>query len=164
MYVLLYTLYIYCVECPHVMQLSSDNKTCVQNEEVLLFLVGTEIRGINPQTNQPIIPTISHATTQPESNSIDFWFADSRLYWTDKSVDEVRSSGLANGQTVVVLDTDFTNIGGFAVDYLARHMYISTAGRNLLSKIRVCSLNGEYISEIIGNLHGVKSIALDPSK
>lgn len=154
----------YKCECPHVMQLSSDNKTCVQNEEVLLFLVGTEIRGINPQTNHYIIPTISHATQGPELNIIDFLFADSRLYWTDKSVDEIRTSGLANGNVETVLDTDFTNIGGFAVDYIAHNMFISTAGRNSLSKIRVCNLNGEYISDIIMNLHAVKSIALDPVK
>lgn len=154
----------YKCECPHVMQLSSDNKTCIQNEQVLLFLVGTEIRGINPQTNHYIIPTISHATQVPEPNTIDFLYADSRLFWTDVGVDEVRSSGLANGNAAVVLDTDFTDIGGFAVDYLAHHLYISTAGRDSLSKIRVCNLNGEYISEIIGNLHAIRSIALDPPR
>lgn len=152
----------YKCECPHVMQLSSDNKTCIQNEEVLLFLVGSEIRGINPQTNHYIIPTISHATQVPESNAIDFYFTGSRLYWTDKSIDEIRTSGLANGNVETILDT-FTNIGGFAVDYIAKNMFVSTAGRNGLSKIRVCNLRGEYIADIITNLHAVKSIALDPT-
>lgn len=152
----------YKCECPHVMQLSADNKTCIQNEEVLLFLVGSEIRGINPQTNHYIIPTISHATQVPELNVIDFWYAESRLFWTDKSVDEIRTSGLANGNVETVLDTDFTNIGGFAIDYIAQNMFISTAGRNGLSKIRVCNIKGEYIADILSNLHAVKSIALNP--
>lgn len=151
-------------ECPHVMQLSADNKTCIQNEEVLLFLVGTEIRGINPQTNHYIIPTISHATQVAEVNIIDFLFADSRLYWTDKSVDEIRTSGLANSNVETILDTDFPNIGGFAVDFIGRNMFISTANRNGMSKIRVCNLHGEYISDILMNLYGVKSLALDAAR
>ncbi|XP_031616659.1 prolow-density lipoprotein receptor-related protein 1 isoform X3 [Contarinia nasturtii] len=150
-------------ECPHVMQLSSDNKTCIQNEEVLLFLVGSEIRGINPQTNHYIIPTISHATQVPEMNNIDFLFNDNLLYWTDKSVDEIRTSGLTNGNVETILDTDFTNIGGFAIDYIAKNMFIATAGRYGSSRIRVCNIEGEYIADIVTGLRGVNSITLDPS-
>lgn len=152
----------YKCECPHVMQLSADNKTCVENEEVLLFLAGTEIRGINPKTNHYIIPTISHATQIAESNVIEYLFENSRLYWTDKSVDEIRSSGLIDSNVETILDTDFTNIGGFAIDYSAKNMYISTARPGSLSRIRVCNLQGEYIADILTNLHAVNSLAVDP--
>lgn len=138
------------------MHLSGNNKTCKQGE-ILLILVGDEIRGINLQTNYYVVPAITYPTNVTDLNTVDFLFADNRLYWTDKSGGEIWSSGLASGKSIVV--SDLTNIDGFAVDYLARHMYISTVGR-----IRVCTLNGEYTSEIIGDLYGVNSLALDPSK
>lgn len=46
--------------CPHVMRLDSkDNRTCIANEQVLLFIMGDEIRGIDlMQPNHHTIPTI----------------------------------------------------------------------------------------------------------
>lgn len=46
--------------CPHVMRLDPmDNRTCVANEQVLLFIMGDEIRGIDlMQPNHHTIPTI----------------------------------------------------------------------------------------------------------
>lgn len=156
---------MYKCECPHVMQLSADNKTCVQNEHVLLFMVGTEIRGVDiAQSSHHIIPTISHATHMPEANLIDFLFAKNKLYWTDKALDEIHASGLAMGNVEVVLDTGFMNIGGFAVDFVANNMYVSTADRNGLAKIRVSNLNGEYIADVLNNVYAVGSIALDPAQ
>lgn len=155
----------YKCECPHVMQLSADNKTCIQNEQVLLFMVGSEIRGVDiAQTSHHIIPTISHATHMYGTNTIDFLFADNSLYWTDKALDEIRTSGLANGNVETVLDTDFSNIGGFAIDFIARNMYISTTDRFGRSKIRVCNLRGEFITDILNNVFIVSSIAIDPAQ
>lgn len=160
-------------ECPHVMQLSSDNRTCVQNEQILLFMVETEIRGVDiDETQHYIIPTISHAThsarepaTQgPIANIIEFLFNESSLYWTDKESNEIRISGLANGNNEVILDTGFTSIGGFAIDYIAHNMYISIIGQDGLSKVRVCNLRGEFITNILTDLLHVTSIALEPTQ
>lgn len=154
----------YKCECPHVMQLSRDNKTCIQNEQVLLFMVGSEIRGVDvAQTNHHIIPTISHATHVLGSNVIDFLFGENRLFWTDRALDEIRTSGLANGHVEVILNTDLSNMGGFAIDYIARNLYVSTE-RDQRSKIRVCNLRGEFITDILSNLFVVSSIALNPAK
>lgn len=39
-----------------------DHKTCVPNEQILLFIMGNEIRGIDlMQPNHHTIPTISHS-------------------------------------------------------------------------------------------------------
>lgn len=151
-------------ECPHVMQLSSDNKTCIQNEQVLLFMVGSEIRGVDvAQTNHHIIPTISHATHVHGTNTIDFLFADNRLFWTDKTLDEIRTSGLADGNVETILNTDLANMGGFAIDFVARNIYVSTE-RDKRSKIRVCNLRGEFITDILKDLNIVSSIVLNPAK
>lgn len=152
-------------ECPHVMQLSADNKTCVQNEQILLFMAETEIRGVDiNETQQYIIPTISHATHGPRPNIIDFLFNESRLYWTDKESDEIRTSGLANGNSEVILDTGFVSIGGFAIDHIAHNMYISSIGHDGRSQIHVCNLNGEFATIILHDLYYVTSIALNPAQ
>lgn len=50
----------YKCECPHVMRLDPENeRNCVANEQVLLFVIGEEIRGIDlQQPNHHTIPTI----------------------------------------------------------------------------------------------------------
>lgn len=150
-------------ECPHVMQLSSDNKTCEQNEHILLFMVETEIRGVDiNETHNYVIPTISHATQGSNSNVLDFLFSDSRLYWTDKDSGEIRTTSLENGNTQIILDTAFSNIAGFAIDWVAHNMYISSVGNNGLSKIQACNLRGEFVTNIITNLFDISEIVLNP--
>jgi hypothetical protein len=43
------------------MRLDKDQRTCVTNEQILLFAMGGEIRGVDlQQPNHNTIPTISH--------------------------------------------------------------------------------------------------------
>ena len=46
-----------------MMRLDSEHEnTCVPNEQILLFIMGSEIRGIDlMQPNHHTIPTISHS-------------------------------------------------------------------------------------------------------
>ncbi|KAJ6647666.1 Prolow-density lipoprotein receptor-related protein 1, partial [Pseudolycoriella hygida] len=146
-------------ECPHVMRLDTDNKTCVPNEQVLLFIVGTEIRGVDIlQPNHHAIPTITH-TMGP--NVIDFVVEEGRLYFSDVTLSEIRTAGLSNGLITTILDTDLENLSGFAVDWISLNMYVSTES-NSNSVILACNLKGEFVTEIHKDLLTVLSIVLDP--
>lgn len=40
--------YLWRCECPHIMKLDKDNRTCIPNEQILLFARPYEIRGVDP--------------------------------------------------------------------------------------------------------------------
>lgn len=150
--------------CPHMMGLHTDNKTCTANEQVLLFVVGTEIRGVDvAMPNHHAIPTISHTTQVFGPNVIDFLIEDGTLFWADNGLSEIKSSGLASGNIETILDTGLVNLSGFAVDWVSRNMYISTES-NGNSRILACNLKGEYVTVIHENLYNVSSIVVDPVK
>lgn len=155
----------YKCECPHVMRLGADNKTCIQNEQVLLFIMGSEIRGVDiQQPNHHTIPTISHSSSVIRPNEIDFVFADNQLYWSDSMLNEVKTSGLLNAKIETILDgSGLTGLSGLAIDWLSHHIYIVT-DKGATKRILVCNTRGEYITELMEDLFDVPSIALDPVK
>lgn len=154
----------YKCECPHVMRLTADNKTCVQNEEVLLFIMGSEIRGVDVlQPNHHTIPTISHTSRVIGPNVIDFLFKDNLLFWSDMILNEVKTSGLSSASIETILDTDLENLSGFAVDWIVRQIYVASEASGV-SRILACNLHGEYVTEILGGLFSVASIVLDPAR
>lgn len=152
-------------ECPHVMRLAADGRTCVPNEQVLLFIMGTEIRGVDlMQPLHHMIPTISHASHVMGPSVLDFVYGEEgRLFWVDAVLCEVKAAGIANGLIETILDTDLFNAGGFAVDWISRNMYVSTESEDN-SRILASNLRGEFVTEVLRDLLGVKSIALDPVK
>lgn len=146
------------------MRLDADNHTCVPNEQVLLFIMGSEIRGVDVlQPNHHTIPTISHSAHVVSPNVIDFLIKDSRLFWSDSIMNEVKSSGLSNGVIETILDTDISNLSGFAIDWISNNMYMSTESTDN-SRIIACNLKGEYITVIHKELLNVTSIVLDPAR
>ena len=146
------------------MRLDVDNKTCIANEQVLLFIMGSEIRGVDVlQPNHHTIPTISHTTQVLGPNVIDFLVSDARLYWSDIFLNEVKTAGLSNGVTETILDTDIQNVSAFAIDWISHNMYASTESQSN-SRILACNLKGEYMTEIHKDLMNVSSIVLDPAK
>lgn len=150
--------------CPHVMRLNVDNQTCIPNEQVLLFIMGTEIRGVDIlQPNHHTIPTISHSSQVLGPAVIDFLFSEARLYWADTTLNEVKTAGLSNGIIDTILDTDLINLQAFAIDWISKNMYVSTEF-NQNSRILACNLNGEYVTEIHVDLLTVSSIALNPAR
>ncbi|XP_046809386.1 low-density lipoprotein receptor-related protein 1 [Lucilia cuprina] len=148
--------------CPHVMRLDpTDNRTCVANEQVLLFIMGDEIRGIDLM--QPIhhtIPTIRQSPQVLAPQRIDFTVEDSRLYWSDVQLNEIKTAGISNGLIDTIINTDIQNPFGFAIDWIAKNMYFSTG--KVKSDIWASNLKGEYVTEILADLNMVESIALDP--
>lgn len=131
--------------------------------QVLLFIMGTEIRGVDIlQPNHHAIPTITH-TNVMGPNVIDFVIDDGRLYWSDVILSEIRTAGLSNGLINTILDTDLENLSGFSVDWISLIMYVSTESSSN-SIILACNLKGEFVTEIHKDLLNVLSIVLDPAK
>ena len=146
------------------MRLDSDNKTCIKNDQVLLFIMGTEIRGVDVlMPNHHAIPTISHASHVIGPSVIDFIIEDAQLFWADSSLNEVKTSGISNGLINTIMDTDLVNLSGFAVDWIARNMYVSTDS-NDNSRILASNLHGEFVTNIHTDLLNVLSIVLHPLK
>lgn len=150
--------------CPHVMRLDSDKKRCVQNEEILLFVMSTEIRGVDlQQPNHYTIPTISHQTQVVQPAVLDYDISEGRLFWNDIQLNEIKSSDLATGPIETILDTDVSHSMGFAVDWISKLLFIST-GTETSSRILACNMKGEYITEILTDLSLVNSLVVHPSK
>lgn len=146
------------------MRLDTDNKTCIPNEQVLLFIMGTEIRGVDvTQPNHHTIPTISHSSHVIGPNVIDFLISNAQLFWSDSTLNEVKTSGISNGIIDTILDTDLENLSGFSVDWISQNMYVATGGDGS-SRILACNLKGEYVTQVHNDLLIVMSIILDPAK
>lgn len=151
-------------ECPHVMRLDTDQLTCISNEQVLLFIMGPEIRGVDLlQANHHTIPTISHSTQVIGPNVIDFLMDDQQLFWSDRTLNEVKTAGISNGIIDTILDTDLVNLSGFAVDWISRNMYFSTESDDQ-SRILASNVRGEFVTQIHSDLLTVLSLVLDPAK
>lgn len=141
----------------------TDNRTCVANEQVLLFIMGDEIRGIDlMQPNHHTIPTIRQSPQVLAPQRIDFTVEDSKLYWSDVQLNEIKTAGISNGLIDTIINTDIQNPFGFAIDWISKNMYFSTG--KLRSDIWASNLKGEYVTEILKDLNMVESIALDPVK
>ena len=155
----------YKCDCPHVMSLAVDQKTCLVNERVMLFSRSKEIRGVD--LNQPYyhtIPTISLPQVMSPSQ-IDFYAATSNLYWTDIQYNEVKRAGLTSRPTQTVIDTGIDHPSGLAIDWISSLLFVSSAG-STFNHISVYNLNGEFCSIVVSgdDLFNVKSIALDPTR
>ncbi|KAK9679907.1 Low-density lipoprotein receptor repeat class B [Popillia japonica] len=153
---LLHTNSTYRCDCPHVMRLHTDNRTCVVNERVLLIARVHEIRGVDLlQPYYHTIPTISNPQVM-SAYHIEYLAANNTVYWTDYLLNEVKRSGLTMAQTQILIDTGLDHPTGLAVDWLAKNLFVGS-----LKGIIVCNLNGEYSSIVIKDT-SVESIAIDP--
>ncbi|KAJ8961610.1 hypothetical protein NQ314_005912 [Rhamnusium bicolor] len=146
----------YKCDCPHVMRLSADNKTCVVNEKVLLISRDSEIRGVDIQ--QPYyhtIPTISVPQVLSPIQ-IEYLARNKTLYWADSKMNEIKRTGLTHGPTETLIDTGLQNPSGLAVDWMSNLIFVASK-----TGIIVCNLDGEYTANIFENVN-VLSVAVDP--
>ncbi|XP_034653858.1 prolow-density lipoprotein receptor-related protein 1 isoform X1 [Drosophila subobscura] len=150
-------------ECPHVMRLDpSDERNCVPNEQVLLFVMVDEIRGIDlHQPNHHTIPTIRQSPRLVAPQRIDFLVDEGRIFWSDIQQNEISSAGISNGLIEPIINTNIEKPYGFAIDWIARHMYFSSG--QIRCNILASNLKGEYVAHIHEDLNMVDSIALDPA-
>ncbi|XP_030387623.1 low-density lipoprotein receptor-related protein 1 [Scaptodrosophila lebanonensis] len=154
----------YKCECPHVMRLDPSNeRECVPNEQVLLFVMGDEIRGIDlQQPNHHTIPTIRQSPRLVAPQRIDFLVEEGRIYWSDIQQNEISMAGISNGIIEPIINTNIEKPYGFAIDWIAKHMYFSSGVTHC--KILASNLKGEYVTNIIEQgLNIVESIVLDPA-
>lgn len=155
----------YKCDCPHVMRLNKDQRTCEVNEKVLLFARPSEIRGVDlEQPYYHTIPTISLPQVLSPTQ-LDFAAKTSRLYWTDSQVNEVKRTGLTQGPTHTLVDTGIEQPAGLAIDWISEVMFISSYGTTY-NHISACNLDGEYITVIMtyDELYKVTSLAVDPTR
>lgn len=149
--------------CPHMMRLLGDGKTCVGNDHVLLYVTGAEIRGVDVENPEHfIIPTVRNYIEVMAPKKVDFLFAEQRLFWTDTSLNLIKSTGLTTGPLKSILDTDVVGLNGFAIDWAAKVMFFANEDPEMGTRILASNLQGEFITEIHKNLQTVESIAVDP--
>ncbi|CAH0551681.1 unnamed protein product [Brassicogethes aeneus] len=154
---LLHLNHTYRCDCPHIMRLSTDNKTCVENEKVLLIARSSEIRGVDIQ--QPYYHTIPTISVPQVLNPVQLEYVASlsMLYWADSHINEIKRSGLTSGPSEILIDTTgLHNPSGIAIDWISHLMFVSSA-----SGITVCNLEGEYSATLIQN-EDILSIAVNP--
>ncbi|XP_026680968.1 low-density lipoprotein receptor-related protein 1B-like, partial [Diaphorina citri] len=161
----------YKCQCPHVMKLMSDNKTCqVADSQFIIFSRPREIRGVDLEhPYYHTIPTISIPQVF-SPNNLNFDAANKKIYWTDQEYNEVKRSSIVGGQIQLVVDAGISHPSGLAIDWIAQNMFIAVSSPTQ-SKIVVCNLEGEYQTTILSNesndtstLSKISSIAVWPVK
>lgn len=75
--------------------------------------------------------------------SIDFDFQTRRIFYSDVNVDKIFSADFDGGNLRVVVGHNLVNADGIAVDWVAKNLYFTDTGRNV---IEVCRLNGTSCS------------------
>ncbi|KAF5306597.1 hypothetical protein FQR65_LT18530 [Abscondita terminalis] len=155
---LLHTGKTYRCDCPHVMKLDTDNRTCMVNERVLLIARPNEIRGVDLlQPYYHTIPTISVPQVLNPSH-LEFLGKNNVLYWSDSQVSEVKRTGLTSGPTETLIDTGIEEPSGLAVDWISNNLFIGSP-----SGIFACNLVGEYSTIILENTN-IVSLAANPTQ
>uniref|UniRef100_T1GJ42 EGF-like domain-containing protein n=1 Tax=Megaselia scalaris TaxID=36166 RepID=T1GJ42_MEGSC len=145
------------------MRLDKENgKKCIPVDQVLLFVMENQIRGIDlQQPNHHIIPTISQSSQGLGPYNIDFIVAKNQIYWSDVFLNEVKTAKLDSGKIETVMNTDLIKPYGFAVDWIANNIYVSSG--NQKCNIYATGLDGQFVTLIHKDLGSVKSIVLDPA-
>ena len=147
-------------ECPHIMKLDKDNRTCIENEKILLFARPNEIRGVDLDSFYHIIPPLSLPKVIT-TYQLDFLAKEKRIYWADAESNELKRSSLNNINVDVIIDTVIENPFGLALDWISGNIFITS--QETKPKIYVCNTNGEYIHTVINqNLSKPYSLAVDP--
>ncbi|XP_068223129.1 low-density lipoprotein receptor-related protein 1 isoform X3 [Palaemon carinicauda] len=152
----------YQCNCPHIMSLGPDEKTCIRNEKVLLFSRPDEIRGVDlSKPTHDIIPRISVPKVQYASQ-LDFDSKTKKIYWADSKMNEVKRASLTGGPIETVIDTSLEAPRGFAIDWLSNNLFVTSNGGKS-NNIYVATLNGEFLIPVIKeNADDPLSLAVDP--
>ncbi|XP_077556086.1 LDL receptor protein 1 isoform X2 [Haemaphysalis longicornis] len=149
--------------CPHLMHLGEDGKTCHSMERVLLFSRPNEIRGVDlDMPYYHVIPPFSSPKVI-HAVKLDFDSRRRMIYWSDTHLNEIKRATLLGSAVETIIDTVIENPYGFAVDWISRNMFFTSygeAGKHIFA----CSLDGEYVSSIIDNdLDSPGSLAVHPT-
>ncbi|XP_029850375.2 prolow-density lipoprotein receptor-related protein 1 [Ixodes scapularis] len=149
--------------CPHLMRLGDDGKTCFSKERVLLFSRPNEIRGVDlDMPYYHVIPPFSSPKVI-HAVKLDFDARRRMIYWADTHLNEIKRASLLGSTVETIIDTVIENPYGFAVDWISRNMFFSSYGEGG-KHIFACSLDGEFVASVVDrDLESPASLALHPA-
>lgn len=149
--------------CPHLMHLGEDGRTCYSMERVLLFSRPNEIRGVD--LDMPYYHVIPPFSSPKVIHAVKLDFDSKRrmIYWSDTHLNEIKRASLLGSAVETIIDTVIENPYGFAVDWISRNMLFTSygeAGKHIFA----CNLDGEYVSSIIdSDLDSPGSLTVHPT-
>ncbi|KAK7490751.1 hypothetical protein BaRGS_00017980, partial [Batillaria attramentaria] len=150
----------YTCACPTGVKLLSDNKTCAEGAEKILFLARRrDLRKISldtPDYTAVVMPldNIQHAI------AIDYDPVDKYVYWTDDEARAIQRARLDGTGQEVLVNTEVDHPDGIAIDWVGRNLYWTDTG---MDRIEVTRLNGSARKVLItDNLDEPRAICLDP--
>uniref|UniRef100_A0A3Q3ETX7 Low density lipoprotein receptor-related protein 4 n=1 Tax=Labrus bergylta TaxID=56723 RepID=A0A3Q3ETX7_9LABR len=147
--------------CPTGILLKGDGRSCDDSPETyLLFSNRVSVRRISLDTNDH---TDVHVPVPELHNviSLDYDSVDAKLYYTDVTLDVIRSNLDGTGMETVI-SQGLKTTDGLAVDWVSRNMYWTDTGRNT---IEVARLDGTSRKVLVNNsLDEPRAIAVFPSK
>ncbi|XP_059144487.1 low-density lipoprotein receptor-related protein 4-like [Physella acuta] len=149
--------------CPTGILLKKDGKTCYDApSKYLLFASRGSIRRIS--LDKPDLTDV-HLPLPDLHNviALDFDYLDSMVYYTDVYLDVIRRASLNGSQWVEnVVQKELATTDGLAVDWIARNLYWTDSGHDV---IEVSRLDGSSRKTIIHeDLFEPRALALFPRK
>ncbi|XP_062842266.1 low-density lipoprotein receptor-related protein 1 isoform X2 [Trichomycterus rosablanca] len=148
--------------CPHLMRLSSDNQTCYESRQFLLYARQIEIRGVdvdNPYYNYIIsftVPDIDNVTV------VDYDALERRIYWSDVRTQTIKRSFINGTGIETVVSADLPNVHGLAVDWVSRNLFWTSYDTNK-KQINVARLDGSFKNAVIQGLEKPHCIVVHPT-
>ncbi|XP_048835137.1 low-density lipoprotein receptor-related protein 1B-like isoform X4 [Brienomyrus brachyistius] len=149
--------------CPHLMKLSSNNRSCFALKKFLLYARRSEIRGVD--VDNPYLNIIT-ALTVPDIDdvtAVDYDAADERIYWADVKTQTIKRAFINGTGLETVVSGDIVNVRGLALDWLSRNMYWMSS-ENDESQINVARFDGSLKTSIIHGIDRPKCLVVHPSK
>ncbi|XP_021948531.2 low-density lipoprotein receptor-related protein 1 isoform X4 [Folsomia candida] len=152
--------------CPHLMTLSSDNRSCITNEKMLLFSRLNEIRAVYyDKVYYHAAPPISYPLIVMPAN-LHFVSKHKQVYWSDSQSGETKRANIANPTVDTLIDAAAGKPLAMGVDWISNLIFIvvQTSSHNSIS---VTNLEGQFFSTIIqgkNDLKNVNSLAVNPYK
>lgn len=148
--------------CPYLTKLKSDNKTCEEIPNFLLFASVGVVLGVQLEdAHYNVMPaiTVPHVDTP---SVVDFDLSTQQIYWADKVRNVISSANLTNMGSHSVIISGLENPEGFAIDWLSGNMYFTSYGVSF-GTISVARLNGAFRTVLIQHdLEKPRALALHP--
>ncbi|XP_066526626.1 low-density lipoprotein receptor-related protein 1-like isoform X2 [Hoplias malabaricus] len=147
--------------CPHLMRLSSDNHTCFESRQFLLYARQIEIRGVdiyNPYYNYIIsftVPDIDNVTV------VDYDALEQRIYWSDVRTQTIKRAFINGTGIETVVSADLPNVNGLAVDWVSRNLFWTSYDANK-KQINVARLDGSFKNAVIQGLDKPHCLVVHP--
>lgn len=144
-------------ECPRLMRLLEDEKTCETDEKILLVGRTNEIRAVD--LGKPLYHVMAPINVPKVFNprQLEFDGKSKSIFWADSQTNEVKKVHLAGYGIETIIDVIIESPSGLALDWISGNLYVSSAPQKSYGKIFISNLNGEYISILMSHQQEIKS-------